>query len=486
MIQLLSAIFSVIFSVFEAIIGGIADLVISASSSKRNQNYNADFINPDKVLLQNAKGFCMTGNKSVSIKDSFSNALCFGGSGSGKSSRVLIPSILKMAGASSICIHDPSGELFEKTSGAMKHSGYSIKVLNYANADYSEKFNPLYRVHNISDCKRISKLLIQTSLGGGGKTDPFWNASAESLLAIFIRYVLFHTEQQYHTLYNVLCLINAFSGTPQKVDKLFVQTKDDDLLSDYKSFVAYDSKMLMSIVATVRTSLSLFADPGLARVTSNDTIDFEGFRKQKTILYINNNVNDMKYYSSLSSILFEQFFASVMSKLPKQGDLPIFFLLDEASSLYLSILPIAISNIRKYDAGILQIYQSQSQLIDLYGVSQARNIIANSYSKNYMSGQPPETARELESILGKYEFVDDDNNRRTRQLLTMDEIRILTESIILIGNLPPIKARMIPYYEQKELNRLSQIPPYSVERKYYEEELEQINLNPDGKTEQAI
>ena len=483
MIQLLSALFAVVFSVFEAIVGGIADLVVSASSSKRNQQYNADFINPDKVLSTNAKGFCMTGNKCLSIKDSFSNALCFGGSGSGKSSRVLIPSILKMAGASSSCIHDPSGEGFLLTSGAMQANGYNIKVLNYANPDHSENFNPLYRIHSISDCKRISKLLIQTSLGGGGKTDPFWNASAESLLAIFIRYVLFHTEKQYHNLYNVLCLINAFSGTPQTVDKLFVQAKDDDLLSDYKAFVAYDSKMLMSIVATVRTALSIFADPGVARVTSDDTIDFESFRKQKTILYINNNVNDMKYYSVLSSIFFEQFFASVMSTLPKQGDLPIFFLLDEASSLYLSILPIAISNIRKYDAGILQIYQSQNQLFDLYGVPQGRNIVANSYSKNYMSGQPLETARELELILGKYEYVDDENNRRTRQLLTMDEIRILTESIILIGNLPPIKAKMIPYYQQKELNRLSQIPPYKVECKYYDEELEQINLNPDGQKE---
>jgi type IV secretory pathway TraG/TraD family ATPase VirD4 len=482
MIQLLSALFGVVFSVFETIIGGITELVVTAFPSRHKQSYNADFMPADKVLSTTAKGFCMTGNKSLTIKDSFSNALVFGGSGSGKSSRILIPSILKMAGNSSLCIHDPSGELFEKTSGAMKQLGYTVKVLNYANAGYSENFNPLYRVNSISDCKRISKLLIQTSLGAGGK-DPFWNSSAESLLSIFIRYVLFHTEQQYHTLYNVLSLINAFSGTPQKVDKLFVQAKDDDLLSEYKAFVAYDSKMLMSIVATVRTALSLFADPGVARVTSTDTIDFESFRKQKTILYINNNVNDMKYYSSLSSIFFEQFFASVMSKLPKQGDLPIFFLLDESSSLYLSILPIAISNIRKYDAGILQIYQSQNQLFDLYGVPQGRNIVANSYSKNYMCGQPPETARELESILGKYEFMDDENNRRTRQLLTMDEIRILTESIILIGNLPPIKARMVPYYEQKELNRLSQLSTYKAAQKFYEEDLEQINLNADGKTE---
>mgnify|MGYP000892861090 FL=1 len=293
---------------------------------------------------------------------------------------------------------------------------------------------------------------------------------------IFIRYVIFHTDKQYHTLYNVLNLINAFSGTPQKVDKLIVQAKDDDLLSDYKAFVAYDSKMLMSIVATARTALSIFADPQIARVTGKDSIDFERFRKEKTILYINNNVNDMKYYSVLSSLFFEQFFASIMSSLPQKGDLSIFFLLDEASSLYLNILPTAISNIRKYNSGILQIYQSQSQLFDLYGIPQGRNIIANSYSKVHMPGQPLETARELELILGKYEYIDDENNRRTRQLLTMDEIRIIKEAIILCGNLPPIKTRLIPYYEQREMKKLVNLPPYQPEPKYYNEELEQIDL----------
>jgi type IV secretory pathway TraG/TraD family ATPase VirD4 len=235
--------------------------------------------------------------------------------------------------------------------------------------------------------------------------------------------------------------------------------------------------MLMSFVATVRTALSIFSDPHVARVISADSIDFESFRNEKTVLYINNNVSDMKYYSVLSSIFFEQFFACVMSNLPKKNDIPIFFLLDEASSLYLNILPTAISNIRKYNSGMLQIYQSQGQLFDLYGVPQGRNIIANSFSKVYMSGQPLETARELESILGKYEYTDNDNNRRTRQLLTMDEIRILKEAIILCGNLPPIKASLIPYYEQRELKRLSVLPAYQPTQKFYEDKLEQINLS---------
>ena len=109
MIQLINSLFGLVFSAIEAVFGGILDLAVTASPSKRNENYSADFIPAGKVLYSNERGFCLTGDKCLSIKDSYSNCLIFGGSGSGKSSRVLIPSILKMAGFSSLVIHDPSG-----------------------------------------------------------------------------------------------------------------------------------------------------------------------------------------------------------------------------------------------------------------------------------------------------------------------------------------------------------------------------------------
>ncbi|MBK7764398.1 MAG: type IV secretory system conjugative DNA transfer family protein [Bacteroidetes bacterium] len=474
MIQIFQALFQIIFSLLEALFGGLVELIVTMIPSKRNDIYNADFMSPDKLLSSHDKGFRF-GDKSLSIHNSFSNCLVLGGSGSGKSSTVLINSILSMAGPSSLVIHDPSQELYEKTSGAIASLGYTVLALNYANPNKSQKYNPLSRIKSISEIKKLAKILIQTSLGSGGK-DPFWNSSAESLLSTFIRYVIFHTPKENHTLYNVLCLINAFSGTPKKVDLLFIQAQDDDLLSDYKSFVAYDTKMLMSIVATARTALNIFSDPSVIEATKTDSIDFAMYRSQKVILYINNSVNDMKYYSVISSIFFEQFFASVMSKLPSANDLPIFFLLDEASSLYLNILPTAISNIRKANCGIMQVYQSQSQLIDMYQTAQANNIISNCFTRVYLPGQPLEVARQLELILGKREYVDDENVRRTRQLLTMDEIRILKESIILCGNHPPIKMKLKPYYEQKELKRLSEMQPYEIQIQDEVDELEQDEL----------
>lgn len=142
----------------------------------------------------------------------------------------------------------------------------------------------------------------------------------------------------------------------------------------------------------------------------------------------------------------------------------IFFLLDEASSLYLS-MGTAISNVRKHMCGILQVYQHYEQIVDLYGQAQSRNIAANSYAKIYMSGQSLETARGLESELGSFEFADTDGILRQRPLMTADEIIHLQDAIILQGSAPPIKTPLIPYYEQKSLRKLTQIPPYQLKSK---------------------
>ncbi len=460
MIQILQGIFTIIFSLIEALCTGVVELIVTAVPSKRNTTYNADFLNPSNVMSKHEAGFTF-GDMSVSFHDSYSNALVLGNSGSGKTSCVLLNSLLKMDDAS-IITHDPSGELFLKSSGAMKAKGYRVLLIHYDDPIHSESYNPIERVRSISEIKQLSKLLVLSTLGNGG-TDKFWNTAAESLLSLFIRYIKFYTEKENQNLYNVSMLLNQFAGTPKAVDRLIIETKDDVLIEEYKSFVAYDSKLLMNILATAKTALSLFSDDRIAQITCRDTIDFEGLREEKTIIYIRSNVNQMKYFSPLTSIFFEQLFAYIMKEIPTSKDLPIFHLMDEASSLYLPILSIAISNVRKYFSGMMLVFQTQSQIFDLYGTQQARNIISNCYTRCFLPGMPLETARELELILGKYQFEDENGNQKIRSLLTMDELRILDESIILMGNKPAIKMKLKPYYSQKNLLRLSQLAPVDIE-----------------------
>lgn len=458
MIKTFASILELLFGLITEIISGLIEFIGSLFQNERKTEFNADFISAGTVLQKNNRGFCLTGKFSLTVHESYKNALVLGGSGSGKSSTVLINSALKMArGNSSLIFNDPSHEIRLLVSGALQEFGYTIKVLDYSNPK-SECFNPLVRCKSISDIQKLSSSLIRNALGDS--KDPFWNKSAESLLSLFLRYLVFHAEPQFRTLYNALHLINVFAGSPEKIDVLIVKTGDPKLLSEYKAFVAYGDKTLMSIVATAKSALALFSDETVAMITSLDTIDFNEFRTNKIALFINNSVPEMHYFGSLSSLFFQQLFNYLLIQLPSKNDNDVFFLLDEASSMYLPALSTTISNIRKYKSGILLIYQDYHQLDNIYGAYEAKNISANCYAKVYLPGQPIETCKTLELTLGKFEFEDDNGTKRTRQLMTADEIRMSEKAIVLIGNKAPIHAKLYPFYENSKFKALTGVPPY--------------------------
>mgnify|MGYP002375316817 FL=1 len=173
----------------------------------------------------------------------------------------------------------------------------------------------------------------------------------------------------------------------------------------------------------------------------------------------------MHYYGTLTSLFFQQFLNDLLTRVPDKGENHIFFLLDEAGSMFLPGLSTTISNIRKYNSGILLIYQDYHQLEHIYGAYEAKNISANCFAKVYLPGQPIGTCKELETILGKFDYKDEKDARHTRQLMTADEIRMTDKAIILIGNKPPIHAKLNPYYNNRHLYSLTLLPPYEQREK---------------------
>jgi len=135
-------VFSVLIGILEYIFEKFLDLL---TGPKPSHKYEARFIPENSVLSKRYKGFCINGKYNLSLKDSYQNALIIGGTGTGKSSVILIPSMYTMQG--SMIIHDPSSELFLKSSGRLKERGYKVQILNFADAQYSVGFNPLARVH---------------------------------------------------------------------------------------------------------------------------------------------------------------------------------------------------------------------------------------------------------------------------------------------------------------------------------------------------
>jgi type IV secretion system protein VirD4 len=63
----------------------------------------------------------------------------------------------------SIVVTDPSGELYQKTSGALKAKGYRIQVLNFDDPLSSIRFNPLANLKDQIEIEEIAHVLVKSA-----------------------------------------------------------------------------------------------------------------------------------------------------------------------------------------------------------------------------------------------------------------------------------------------------------------------------------
>lgn len=458
-----------IFKLLGDILAGLIQLLgeviglTGRSFTKQDGKLTASFAPMGVLLSRWNHGFCLTGVRSLTRKDSFRHTVVFSPSGGGKSTVVVVPTILRLSEhPCSMVIHDPSGELFTLTSGTLASRGFAIRRISFARPTGSDRFNPMYRAKRPADIRKVSSMIIRQAMGGG-KADPFWDQSAAALITVLMQ-VLQAQEPVYRNLANVRHVLNALGRDPEKLDDLVARCATDELFAEYSSLMAYDKKVLSGIIASARAALDLWTDDDIALLTSEDTLDLENLRTKPTVLYVQSHTAQLDYHSLLVSLLFEQLLGVLMQELPKPHDLDVFLIMDEASSLRVPVLPIAMANLRKYRCGILLTYQDYSQLVHLYGRYEAETVRQNAL-KVYFSDQSLEQSMDLERLLGKYEVKDEEGRHRVRPLLTSDEIRVLPKdrAIIIAGGHRPILARLKPFFKQYRMRRLTLVPPVDLD-----------------------
>lgn len=423
------------------------------SPHKRKEAYDSDFMPSHKLLNAASDGFSLTGRENLSALDSHMSCCVWGSPGQGKSTCVAAPSIINlMKHGHSVAIFDPNNELLPLVLGFSYKTGHHLKVIHYAKPDISDGYNPILRANDSSSIQKVASMLVRTSLGEGSK-DPFWNAQSVLLLTLLIKVVKTYDKSLQHLTNVKLLLDHVVTGN--MLDTIIAKTMDQEICQEWKQFLSLDKKMLISISSTCRAALSIFTDPAVQKITAFDTIDFESFRVEPTLLAIQNPTGDTHYYQNLSALFFEQFFSSIMAELPKREQKrSIFFVLDESGNLPLESLQVAASTLRKFSSGLLLLAQDYSQYVHLHGAHKASAIKSCCFAHVYFPSQPLSTCIDLEKTLGKYEFKDENNTTKVRPLLSADEIRCLEKgtALILTGNNPPIHARMYPYYSSSNRN----------------------------------
>lgn len=124
------------------------------------------------------------------------NVFVVGGPGTGKSFRVIKPSLMQMN--CSTITTDPSGELMQCCGKPLHEHGIKLKLFSTSDMKHSNCYNPFDYIFDENGEVEESKvstminLFLENASGSSSKSkgDPFWDKSARALMAALAYYML--------------------------------------------------------------------------------------------------------------------------------------------------------------------------------------------------------------------------------------------------------------------------------------------------------
>lgn len=406
---------------------------------------------------------------------------CFlGSTGSGKTVTAMIPECTFIANAKekrSVCITDPKGEIFQKTSEMFLDNGYNVYTIDFRNPELSNHINILDPIineydkyikykntdinksnHHLSEANRlivsISSMVISKT---GNEKDPFWNNSAKNLLAGLISFFLEEYEiGKIKKEQITMTCIKKFQNSIMPEENLrqfksIIDKKEYGLKSkDYLlSILSASENTYKSIISVFSEKMSIFDDINVEYITSSSDFVFNDFGKKASVLYLIIPDEDKTYYSLVTIIvglLYKELVKEANLNDNKCLDVKIEWLLDEfANCPPFSDIESMVSVGRSRGMRFYFFIQSFSQLNNVYGKDVAK-IILDNCGLVYLKTNTEETAEEVSKRLGNQTIESKSISQSinetkksgnkslsliARELLTADEIKRLYHKTII-------------------------------------------------------
>ena len=388
------------------------------------------------------------------------NVLVVGGSGAGKTRFYAKPNLMQCN--TSFIVADPKGEMLRSIAPLLIENGYDIKVFNLIEPENSDGYNPFVYIRKDEDViKLISNLIQNTTPKNAQQNDPFWEKSEIALDSALMLYLLHEAPPEEQTFEMLMFLIeNAAtvededeSGYQSPVDILFQGLEDEKpehiAVRQYKIFKQASGKTAKSILISAAVRLAAFNLPEIAKMTSYDNLDIGtlGERKRAIFCVIPDNDNSFNY---LVGMLYTQAFQALYFNADNNhgGELPVpvHIVMDEFANVALpDNFERILATMRSRRISVSIIIQNMAQLKALFKDSW-ENITGNCDTLLYLGGNEQSTHEYISKMLGK-ETIDTRTRGITkgqhgssntnyqnagRELLTLDEVRLLDNSNALI------------------------------------------------------
>lgn len=441
-----------------------------------------------QFLSRRNQGFVIGKHQRLSEEQSFQNLMLVAPTGMGKTSRFIIPNILKSTG--SIVVTDPSGEIFSKTSGYMKAiRGYDVLVFNPTDLEHSIRLN--YLIPFSGSPQKIKQIATILGKHNSSHGDAFWVTQATNILYIVISALVNASDPHYLNLANVRWLLNNFGLEGEGIEKFMVKNLSDAMFTEYKAFLKQDTKVLMNSLSTARAALDLWSDPDICRLTSDHSIDFDAFRQKKTILYLIVPEHQVSYFSLILNLTYSAFFTSSIENGMKhfevngkeQAGLPIWFLMDEFANVgeiqhFHQIITVS----RKRRMPIAIILQDLAQLSAVYGKDSAQTIAGGGCGNRlFYAGLDIDTCQRIERILGTKTTIDEETENEHKvasPLKRASDVRLLADNeyLLIASNKRPIKGKAQAYFKNWKLKKATEMISFQFKAPVFNSSIEYLPL----------
>lgn len=352
----------------------------SITESYYNENQKNNEYNVQKISYLNEPGHC----------------LIVGGSGSGKTQKIIIPTILLNANSSnepSFIINDIKGEIFEKTSKYLKDRGYKVINLNLNTNTFvnenetinSDFFNPLLMIsrkrNNPLELKDLIDSVAKFIFNEDKERDPFWlKKSQELFIGIIFLMIEDKVSEEDFTFQKVA---EVFSNLSFYKTKVFNPSARKEVLFFLKDFFEDDSKTISSVFLTFKVEISKYIAGIIEVISSKSSFEIDDLLDRKTVIFLNNKGNNAFIQNYISMVIF-QINSTLFNKPELTLKRPIINILDEfANFSKLEKFENWLSLTRQKNIWYVIAVQSMSQFENVYGDI---NIYSSNFRYDYFLG----------------------------------------------------------------------------------------------------
>lgn len=383
----------------------------------------------------------------------------FGASGTMKSRGVIRPALFQsIRRGESIIVTDPKSEIYADTSELFRKHGYTIRVYNLLQPEYSDSWNCMFDLGGDTLMAQVLTDVIITNTRGDGKGDHFWDNGEANLLKSLILYVDLDPtrrpeERNLPAVYQMLT-----QNTEEQLTALFDRLPlDHPARAPYSLFKQASDSVRAGVVLGLGTRLQVLQSEAVRRITRQSDIDLALPGQTKCAYYIilDDQNSSLEFLSSL-------FFAFLFIKLVRYADstpeqrcpIPVNIVLDEMNNI--GVIPDfsrRLSTIRSRALQVVMCCQNLPQIQNRYPNNLWAELIGNADTQlmlgctddvtaEYCSARSGDMTVEVNStmttrqsiavaqIIPIYRYTEGLGRRR---LLTRDEVlRLPNEQLLII------------------------------------------------------